>query len=53
MKKYLPLLLVITILYVPLVADAQRYLVDLPIDTKGSFDEYINLLYKMSMMRHE
>ena len=49
MKKYLPLLLVITILYVPLVADAQRYLVDLPIDTKGSFDEYINLLYKMSI----
>ncbi|MEY2665398.1 MAG: hypothetical protein RLZZ480_503, partial [Candidatus Parcubacteria bacterium] len=50
MKKIFPIILVAIILYVPLIADAQRTLVELP-DLKNdpSFDKYINLLYKISI----
>ncbi len=48
MKKIL-FFVITAIIFLPTVTFAQRYLVDLPIDTKGSFDEYINLLYKMSI----
>ncbi len=48
MKKIL-FFVITTLIFVPGITFAQRYLVDLPIDTKGSFNEYINLLYKMSI----
>ncbi len=48
MKKYL-LFAVTALIVTPTVALAQRYLVDLPIDTQGDFNQYINLLYKMSI----
>ncbi len=48
MKKYL-LFVVTALIVTPTVALAQRYLIDLPIDTQGNFEQYINLLYKMSI----
>ncbi len=33
----------------PTVTFAQKYLVGLPIDNQGNFNQYINLLYKMSI----
>ena len=48
MKKIL-LFVITTLIFAPSVTLAQQYLVGLPIDTKGSFDQYINLLYKMSI----
>lgn len=38
-----------TTVFLPTVTFAQQYLVNLPINTQGNFDEYINLLYKMSI----
>ena len=48
MKKYL-LLAVTALIFTPTITLAQKYLVDLPIDTQGNFNQYINLLYKMSI----
>ena len=48
MKKIL-FFVITTLIFVPSFTFAQQYLVGLPIDTKGSFNEYINLLYKMSI----
>ena len=41
--------LVTILVLAPTITFAQRYLVGLPIDNQGNFNEYINLLYKMSI----